>query len=48
MNSSLSAESKAGPGRWLLYLLAVIGVVLIIKRFMFGLGSVTNLNDAYP
>ena len=32
----------------ILYVLFAIGAVLIIKRFIFGLGSVTNLNDAYP
>ncbi len=31
-----------------LTILAVIGIILIIKRFVFGLGSVTNLNDGYP
>ncbi|MBD3224122.1 MAG: Ni/Fe-hydrogenase cytochrome b subunit [Caldithrix sp.] len=31
-----------------LTVLAVIGLVLILKRFIFGLGSVTNLNDGYP
>ncbi len=28
--------------------LAVIAVILIFKRFIFGLGSVTNLSDGYP
>ena len=28
--------------------LAIIAAVLIVKRFIFGLGSVTNLNDGYP
>jgi len=28
--------------------LALIAAVLIVKRFLFGLGSVTNLNDGYP
>lgn len=27
---------------------AVFAVILIIKRFIFGLGSVTNLSDGYP
>ena len=31
-----------------LTVLALIGGVLILKRFLFGLGSVTNLNDGYP
>jgi Ni/Fe-hydrogenase subunit HybB-like protein len=32
----------------IMMLIAGIAVVLIIKRFIFGLGSVTNLNDGYP
>lgn len=28
--------------------LAAIAVILIIKRFIFGLGNVTNLSDGYP
>ena len=28
--------------------LALIGGVLIIYRFLFGLGAVTNLSDGYP
>jgi Ni/Fe-hydrogenase subunit HybB-like protein len=28
--------------------LAIISAILIIKRFIFGLGDVTNLNDGYP
>lgn len=28
--------------------LAVIAFILIIKRFIYGLGSVTNLSDGYP
>ncbi len=28
--------------------LAAISIILIIKRFIFGLGDVTNLNDGYP
>jgi Ni/Fe-hydrogenase subunit HybB-like protein len=31
-----------------LTVLAVIGVVFLIKRFVFGLGDVTGLNDGYP
>ena len=31
-----------------LTVLALIGGFLILKRFLFGLGSVTNLNDGYP
>ncbi len=29
-------------------ILALIGIVFIIERFIFGLGAVTNLNNGYP
>jgi formate dehydrogenase iron-sulfur subunit len=45
--NSITTENKSAGG-WILYLLAVIGIVLMIKRFKFGIGSVANLNDAYP
>lgn len=32
----------------ILFVLALLSVMLILKRFIFGLGSVTNLNDGYP
>lgn len=32
----------------ILTVLAAISAILIIKRFVFGLGNVTNLNDGYP
>lgn len=32
----------------ILTVLAVISIILILKRFLFGLGNVTNLNDGYP
>jgi Ni/Fe-hydrogenase subunit HybB-like protein len=32
----------------ILTVLAVISIILILKRFFFGLGNVTNLNDGYP
>ncbi|MCF7825598.1 MAG: Ni/Fe-hydrogenase cytochrome b subunit [Candidatus Marinimicrobia bacterium] len=32
----------------ILFMLAVVGLVLIGYRFLFGLGAVTNLNDGYP
>ena len=32
----------------ILTVFAVIGIVLILKRYLFGLASVTNLNDGYP
>jgi len=31
-----------------LTILAVIGGIFILKRFFFGIGSVTNLSDGYP
>lgn len=31
-----------------LFVFAAIAVIFMIKRFLFGLGSVTNLNDGYP
>ena len=48
MNKNLSAKGKFGAGSWLLCILAGGAIALIIKRFIFGIGSVTNLNDAYP
>jgi len=38
----------AGKGMITLYLLALIGVLLIIYRLFAGLGSITNLSDGYP
>jgi Ni/Fe-hydrogenase subunit HybB-like protein len=32
----------------ILTVFAVIAIVLILKRYLFGLASVTNLNDGYP
>ena len=31
-----------------LTILAVFAIILILRRFIFGLGAVTNLNDGYP
>jgi Ni/Fe-hydrogenase subunit HybB-like protein len=31
-----------------LTILAVIGIVLMVYRYIYGLGAVTNLNDGYP
>lgn len=31
-----------------LYLLAALGIVLVLIRFAFGIGSVSNLSDGYP
>lgn len=38
----------ASPGLILLHGLAVFGLLLIVYRFIMGLGAVTNLSDAYP
>ena len=35
-------------GQFVLWVLLIVGVVLTVKRFLFGLGSTTNLNDSYP
>ncbi len=32
----------------ILMIFGIIGVFLILKRYFFGLGSVSNLNDGYP
>lgn len=48
MSEIQTKQTKTSLGSLLLYGLLAIGVVLIIKRFMFGLSSVTNLSDAYP
>lgn len=38
----------AGPGLSILLGLAGFGLLLIMYRFVMGLGAVTNLSDAYP
>jgi Ni/Fe-hydrogenase subunit HybB-like protein len=49
MRETFIAEGKPRLlGQFVLWVLLVIGVVLTIKRFLFGLGSTTNLNDSYP
>lgn len=45
MNNKIKSLSK---GQKTLYILAIIAVVLIIYRLLFGLGSATNLTDGYP
>ncbi len=48
------SETKAIGGKIftkpfkILLVFAIIAVILIIKRLVFGLGSVTNLSDGYP
>lgn len=36
------------PGVIIVTLVALNGIVFILMRFLFGIGSVTNLNDQYP
>lgn len=36
------------PGVWLLTTIFGVGVIISLIRFIFGLGLVTNLNNAYP
>ncbi len=43
----LGGEIWTKPFKVLL-LLAVVAGIFIIRRFVFGLGAVTNLNDGYP
>ena len=39
---------NTGPGLMLLYALSGFALLLIVYRFIMGLGAVTNLTDAYP
>jgi len=49
MSNTLIAEGKPRVlGQFVLWVLLIVGVVLTAKRFLFGLGSTTNLNDSYP
>jgi len=41
-------EGKLTPGRAILYVILVLGLVSVAARMFFGLGATTNLNDAYP
>ena len=41
-------EGKLTPGRAILYVILVLGLISAIVRLFFGLGATTNLNDAYP
>lgn len=36
------------PGVIVLCLIALNGIIFLLGRFLFGIGSVTNLNDQYP
>jgi Ni/Fe-hydrogenase subunit HybB-like protein len=52
MNGAEQALSPARPalgvGRAFLFLLAGLGTVAALARFVLGLGATTNLNDGYP
>ncbi len=47
-NIANTAEKPNVAGRVILYILLIFALILTIKRFIFGLGSITNLNDSYP
>ena len=36
------------PAVWVITLLAAVGLLSLLARFIFGLGAVTNLNNQYP
>lgn len=44
----MNTNKSSGSGKTILYLLAVIGIVLIITRLVGGFSSITNLSDGYP
>ncbi len=51
MVNTIAAEKKIKfftPGTIVLSLLALTGIGLVLVRFIFGIGAVTNLNDQYP
>jgi Ni/Fe-hydrogenase subunit HybB-like protein len=41
-------EGKLTPGRTILYVIVILGLIMAAIRLFFGLGATTNLNDAYP
>jgi len=41
-------EGKLTPGRAILYVILVLGLISAAARLFLGLGATTNLNDAYP
>jgi Ni/Fe-hydrogenase subunit HybB-like protein len=41
-------EGKLTPGRTILYVILMVGIISAAARLFFGLGATTNLNDAYP
>jgi Ni/Fe-hydrogenase subunit HybB-like protein len=36
------------PWRAVFYLLVAVGAVVLLRRYLYGLGAVTNLSDTYP
>jgi Ni/Fe-hydrogenase subunit HybB-like protein len=41
-------EGKITPGRTILYIILMLGLICAAARMYLGLGATTNLNDAYP
>ena len=41
-------EGKLTPGRAIIYVILVLGMISAVARLFLGLGATTNLNDAYP
>ena len=50
MSSSISYEKPRyfTPGTIFITILATIGILSLLARFIFGIGAVTNLDDQYP
>ena len=48
LSTCVHAPRFLTPGVWVLILLALNGLYFLADRFLFGLGSVTNLNDQFP
>ncbi len=42
------ARYRVPPGVLMLGALVVIGVLVALVRYLFGIGAISNLNDAYP
>jgi Ni/Fe-hydrogenase subunit HybB-like protein len=41
-------EGKLTPGRAIIYVILVLGIISAAARLFLGLGATTNLSDAYP
>lgn len=39
---------RLAPGVWVLLALMTLGVLVALWRYAFGIGAISNLNDAYP